>query len=83
MKKYQHQAIDKRVIKTYDLNDSVVLSTLVSGQVVLKGASVGCDIATLSGLQVVGHAGVVKEDGSSGPNVETHVAAGAKRESQR
>jgi hypothetical protein len=34
--KYQHQAIDKRVIKTYDLNDLVVLSTLVSGQVVLK-----------------------------------------------
>jgi hypothetical protein len=45
-------------------------------------ASVGCDIATLSGLQVVGHAGVVKEEGGSGTNVKTHVAASAKKEGE-
>jgi hypothetical protein len=66
------------VIKTYDLNDLVVLNTLVSGKVVLEGASVGCDMATLSDPQVVGHVGAVREEGSSGINLDNHVAASAR-----
>ena len=61
------------MIKTYDLNDLVVLSTLVSGKVVLEAVSVGGNIATLGGLQVVGHVRIVGEEGSGG----THVANGS------
>jgi hypothetical protein len=75
---YEHQAIKKRVIKTYNLNDLVVFSTLVSGKVVLEAVSVGGDIATLGGFQVVGHARDVREEGSSGTNLDTHVAASAR-----
>ena len=60
--------------KTYDLNDLVVFGTLVSGEVVLEAVSVGGDIATLDGLQVVGHARVEGEHGSGSTNLSTHVA---------
>ena len=76
MNEYEHQAIKKRVTKTYNLNDLVVFSTLVSGKVVLEAVSVGGNIATLGGLQVVGHVRIVGEGGSGGTNLGTHVANG-------
>jgi hypothetical protein len=43
----------------------------------LEAVRVGGDIATLGGLQVVGHARVVREEGSGGTNLGTHVANGS------
>lgn len=57
-----------------DLNELVVLSTLILLEVLGVGAGVVTDVSTLGGRKVVVHTVVEGEDGGGGTNFSTHVA---------
>lgn len=59
-----------------DLDDLVVLGTLVGLEVMLEGLGVGRDVAALGRAEVVAHARVVGEEGGGRADFGTHVADG-------
>ena len=61
-------------MNTYDLDRLVVLSALVSLEVVLEALSVVGNISALGGVEVVDHAVVEGEEGGRRTNLGTHVA---------
>ena len=64
-------------MNTYNLDRLVVLSALVSLEVVLEALSVVGDISALGGVEVVDHAVVEGEEGSRRTNLGTHVTDGS------
>ena len=62
--------------RTYDVDNLIVLSVLVSLQVVLEALGVIRNLRTLSSVEVVGHAVVEGEERGSGTDFSTHVADG-------
>lgn len=61
-------------IDTYDVDNLVVLSALVSGQVVLELVGVLGNVGALGSIEVLGHAGVVREQRRGSTDFSTHVA---------
>ena len=59
---------------TYNIDDAVVVSTLIRLQVVLEALGVLGDLTTLGNVQVVGHAAVEREHRRSSTDFGTHVA---------
>lgn len=59
---------------TYDLNDTVVVGTLIRLQVVLEALGILGDLTALGGVQIVGHAAVEGEHRRSSTDFSTHVA---------
>lgn len=62
---------------SYDLDDLIVLGTLIRLQVVLELLSVVGDVTTLRGAEIITHTAVVREERSGGSDFSTHVADGS------
>ena len=60
--------------RTYDVDNLIVLSVLVSLQVVLEALGVIRNLRTLSSVEVVGHAVVEGEERGRSTDFSTHVA---------
>ena len=61
---------------SYDFDDLVVLGSLVGFEVVLELRGVFGNVRALGGVEVIPHAGVVREQGGRGPDLGSHVADG-------
>jgi hypothetical protein len=59
-----------------NLNELIILSTFIRGEVVLEGISEISNGSTLGGNKVVSHAVVVREQGGGGSDFSTHVTDG-------
>lgn len=78
---YVTQVVSENVLAkepriSYNLDNLIVLGTLIRLQVVLELLGVVGDVTTLRGAEIITHTAVVREERSGSSNFSTHVADG-------